>query len=470
MAQAKLDDWQHVTRTAILCVAWFTALSCSTSTLPSSEPELLQRASSLQERREYQAAEKLLDEAILTHPEWRTARLKFGALLVQLDRPQLALPILQKLSAEYPTAEVHYQLGLAEHALGTVVADTTAAKGSFEAALKDDPTHLGAMTALGVLEEESGKMDKARSRWEEVISIDPTYAPAQANLGRVFARKRQYARAEIHYLAAVNASPSFGQAIAGLGLVYRAQGKDDAARALWEKAILETAVAVDVLPFLVDLLNETARQQDALATIQQVVAGEPKNPAPYLLLVAQLQTVGAPAKQALKTLEQAVAILPEDPDLQLALGKQFIEVGSLKEAEDALRSAVRLRPDAPEPAVLIGALMVQDGRLKEALPLYETLCQAESATGQTHLMLGGIYAALDRADEALEQWNRAIALDPELAEAYLRLARGYAERKDRERSLKHYRRFLALAERNPSKVEIPEGIQEEIMKVSAGAP
>ncbi len=435
---------------------------CSLGFSPSSESELIAKSDQLLAAGESTDAEQLFVRHLEKHPEWRGAQERYASLLVQNGRASSALPILERLVNEAPTAELHYQLGLAQHALGLD------SKRAFDAAVKLDPQHLGALTALGILEEEAGKLERARGSWEAVVAIDPTYAPAQANLGRLSAKKRQYNRAEQYYLAAVNASPSFGKAVAGLGLVYRAQGRDDAALGVWRKAADNPQTAAEVLPLLVDLLNETGLGGEATKVLEASVARGISDPQIYLLLAAQYQAA-EPAK-SLETLEKAAERFSDVAAVQVELGKALIKSGDSKRAEAALRTAIRLQPDASEAASLIGALMVSEGRLDEALPLYEALCQAEGATGESHLILGGIYSSLEREDEALDQWNRAVALEPDLAAAHLQLARAYAERRDRERSLKSYKRFLHLAEKSPSTVEVPEGIQEEIMKVSAGAP
>lgn len=437
---------------------------CSFGFAPSTEPELVAKADQLIASGKQKEAVQLLERSLEANQGWHEAAIKFATLLIAEKRAAVALPILERVIAQSPNAEANYQLGIARHELGQD------AKSAFDAAIRLDPGHLASLTALGALDEEAGKLDRAKAAWEEVARIDPTYAPAQANLGRLAARKRQYDRAEQHYLAAVNASPSYGKAVAGLGLVYRAEGRDEAALGLWQRSLGQPEIAIEVLPFLTELLNESGRGAEALGAIETLVASEPASEEPYLMLVKQQALAGVDAERSLQVLVQAAARFPESAEVQVALGKQFIATGRAKDAEKALRTAIRIKPDSSEPAVLIGALMVGDGRLKEALPLYEAICNSETATGQSHLILGGIYSSLERQDEALEQWNRAVALDPELADGHLQLARAYAERHDRQRALKSYKRFLYLAEKNPSTVEVPEGIQEEIMRVSTGAP
>ena len=451
-------------RKLVLALALFGAPGCSLSLVPSSEAELLAKTDRLLAAGERKEAEHLFQRAIEANQTWHLAAVKFAALLISEQRAGAAVPLLEGVLAQAPSAEGHYQLGLARHDLGLD------AKSAFDAAVRLDPQHLGALTALGALEEEAGKLDRAKLAWEEVARIDPTYAPAQANLGRLMARKRQYERAEQYYLAAVNASPGYGKAVAGLGLVYRAQGRDEAALGVWQRALERRETAVEVLPFLTELLNESGRSAEALSHIEKLLASAPPTPEPYLLLIKQQQLAGVEPQRSLEVLLQGVERFPESAELHVALGKQFIASGRAEEAERVLRTAIRLKPDSSEPAALIGALMVGTGRFKEALPLYEALCNSEAATGESHLILGGIYSALERPDEALAEWNRAVALDPQLADGHLQLARAYAERHDRERSLKSYKRFLYLAEKNPTKVEVPEGIQEEIMRVSTGAP
>jgi tetratricopeptide (TPR) repeat protein len=109
-------------------------------------------------------------EALLeAEANWRVGESKVKAVLL--------------LAAQHPMtrAEAQNQLGVLE----AVLEHKDEARTHFQAALAADPKHFRAMTNLGNLELEAGRLVEAEARYREVIRLNPDYSVVYNNLAAV---------------------------------------------------------------------------------------------------------------------------------------------------------------------------------------------------------------------------------------------------------------------------------------------
>jgi tetratricopeptide (TPR) repeat protein len=122
-------------------------------------------------------ADESVSALIEAEENWRSGEAKVRAAL------QKATHILTR-------AEAENQLGV----LAAVVENREAARTHFQTALSHDPRHYRAMTNLGNLELEAGRLQEAETRYREVIRLNPDYSVVYNNLAAVM--KKQGKRSE----------------------------------------------------------------------------------------------------------------------------------------------------------------------------------------------------------------------------------------------------------------------------------
>ncbi len=108
------------------------------------------------------------------------------------------------------------------------------AKQAYVAALRLDPTHLGALVELGSLAYATGHLGAARTAYGQAARHHPDNAVAQVNLARLLFEDGATLAAKSHYQAALAIDPDLVEAHQGLARVLTELG-DEAAAGHWQK-------------------------------------------------------------------------------------------------------------------------------------------------------------------------------------------------------------------------------------------
>lgn len=172
---------------------------------------------------------ELAERAGLTVGELAVER---AAAELRAGRPAEAERRLAELAREAPTAEVHWQHGMALRALGR----TAEARAAYGRALAADPEHAPSLNNLGVLEAGAGDLASARRHLEEAVRVEPGFADAWLNLGVVRDQSGDPRGAATAVERAVALDPSNRRYRRALGLLYTALGETERAREQLEQA------------------------------------------------------------------------------------------------------------------------------------------------------------------------------------------------------------------------------------------
>lgn len=129
-------------------------------------------------------------------------------------------------------------------------------------------------------------------------------------------------------------------------------------------------------------------------------------------------------QEALAMIEPVVASFPEDPKALLSLGKIYLHLNRLPEAERTFLRANEIRPSA-RLCILAAQIMLADMRLGEAAKLLDQAETLEPLHGGIFLARGDLFALQGRPDEAIAAYQHAREVDPyrAAAEAQSRIAR-----------------------------------------------
>lgn len=138
---------------------------------------------------------------------WRDAETMYRAVLPRTGDRALA----------------HGNLGALYLARGEI----PAAIAEFEAILREDPTHPGALNNLGVARARQGREDEALALYHEALRNKPAYADAWNNLGVLLEERGARAEARMAYQRALAIDPTLAQArrnLEGLGQASPGEG------------------------------------------------------------------------------------------------------------------------------------------------------------------------------------------------------------------------------------------------------
>jgi Flp pilus assembly protein TadD len=105
----------------------------------------------------------------------------------------------------------------------------------FEAVLEKEPENVSAMSNLGVVYYNLGRLDEAIEQYQKAIEIAPEDADIHSNLAAAYVQQNQLDKGLEEYQAAVDLNPRLAEAFFGLGVVYLQTGDADGAIQAFEK-------------------------------------------------------------------------------------------------------------------------------------------------------------------------------------------------------------------------------------------
>jgi tetratricopeptide (TPR) repeat protein len=262
----------------------------------------------LGDQRRYDEAEEVLRRVIDLAPTFAKPCEDLGILLMQQNKAEAALPLLEKAVRLDPTLEeAHFQTGKALALLGR----GQEADAAFERAFALSPERR--MMALAAEHHQAGRAQDAERLCRQVLQKNPRHVDA----------------------------------LRMLALIAAAAGDLDDAEHLLRQTL---ACAPDHVPAMFELgrvLKELDRPDDAITVYRNLLAIEPDNPAALYRLAGVL----APAalnEEAADAYRRCLELAPEHAGAWLGLGHMLKTLGSQQEGIAAYHCCRELEPDFGE--------------------------------------------------------------------------------------------------------------------------
>lgn len=275
-----------------------------------------------------------LEEALQRRPASASTRRELAAAL--LDSGQFARAE-QTLNGAGRDAGALTDLGNLDLQQGKV----SEAEQALQQAIAIDPENPAAHSLLGLVRSRQGDRRGAESAFREAIRIQPDLADAQTNLGNLLAATGDLRQALFHLQTAVTIDPSSVEAHFDLGEALASGGSLDKARAQWE-AVLR-------------LNPDHARAHIDLG---------------------RLLAVNGPSSKAADHFRRAIEIDPKLAEAHFYLGSLLVGSRDTAEGERQLRQAIELQPGYYEAHFALGQLLAARGDLPEARSHFEVAGQS----------------------------------------------------------------------------------------------
>jgi len=335
------------------------------------------------------ASIELSSEALVNDAANGDARLLLVRGLLARGKLDLATRELKRLSDRFPdSAAVHVQEGML---LGRKK-DFRGARKEFERALQSKPGDIeafGGLVALDLAEKDfaaararidarvatgpdavvltlaarvyaaSGDTEAAIRFLHQALNLDSSYMPAYRALGQLYIVQGNLAAAEAEFEALAKQSAKPVAALTMVGILLQAQGKQDEARARFERALQidpDAAVAANNLAWIyvetggnIDVALQLAK------TAQKRLPGIPEvnDTVGYIYYKRGL------APLAISTLKVSAEEDPNNPIYRYHLGLAYARAGDAARAGESLKRALALKPDfdgADDAARVLGSL------------------------------------------------------------------------------------------------------------------
>jgi len=287
-----------------------------------------------------------------------------------------------------------------------VLKDVPAARKSFEAALKINPTYFPAVASLATLDMADKKPDDAKARFDSVLAKEPKNGQALLALAELRARSGG-SKDEVAALItnAINANPN--DVPPRLLLVdYLLRNRD------FKQAASAAQSAVSALPDKPELLDALGRAQlatgdvnQAITTFNKVASLQPLAPQPQMRL-AEAYMADKNKENARQSLNKALSIKADFLDAQRAMVAMDATPDNYRAAVTTARTVQRQRPKETVGYLLEGDSYAAGKKWDEAIAAYQAgLKQTDSveAALKIHAMMAGTGRAAD-ADKFAATW------------------------------------------------------------------
>ena len=292
----------------------------------------------------------------------------------------------------------------------------------------------GSVAALGHYSEglalsRAGNMLEAALRLEIAVAEDPGFAMAHALLAQTYDRLGQGDRAMAEVAKAVEAmgKTSAYEAsrirIIAASLSGDLEGAAGAYRALTEAAPNDAQAHFD----LALVLEEAGRLEEAIPSMERVVALDPRNPEAHYAM-GRLRARTGDSAAALQELNAALAIHAEAGNdegratVLNGIGNTYLRMGRNDEALIHFGQSLEIRRklgDQRGIRVVLGNMALIQGirgayddavsNLKEALSISEAIGD-KAGLADTHINLGEIHQKAGRTAEAMEEYQESLRL------------------------------------------------------------
>lgn len=351
------------------------------------------------------AAQAEVREARALRPEWEQAAL-FEAQLAARESPAAAFEILERFLEANPGArEVRLQL-----ARGLVAEKRyKEAHRHFSRLLADTPDSPELIYPVAVLALQQNDVATAEPLLKKVLALGNASEKTVAAfyLGQIAEDRGAHAEAIGHYREVASGEQYVPANVRIANLLVKSGGGLSMARGHLQASA--TRYPPGKLQFLLaeaQLLRDANRDAEALALLEEALAGQPDQPEilyDAALLAERLGRLDVTERN----LRRVIELRPDNAHAFNALGYSYADRGiKLAEAHELIARALQLAPDDPFILDSMGWVLFKLGELPAALDhlqrAYGIRPDAEIAAH-----LGEVLWALDRREEAQRVWAEA---------------------------------------------------------------
>jgi tetratricopeptide (TPR) repeat protein len=307
----------------------------------------------------------------------------------------------------------------------------------YEAVLKADDRHFGAVHRLGLLRLQQRKFGDAARLLRRAVKIDRNSADAHLHLAAALTGLGRFEDAIRHYQRALAIRPDLAEAHNNLGYALQSLGRHEQAAAHYEKALGIVPDYAEARNNFGNALQLLGRSEEAIAQFEKALVIRPNYAEAHKNFGNVLGALGR-NEEAIAHYEKAIAITPTYAEAHESLGNALTALERPEEAIGQFERALALKPDHAEAYNGLGLALGAMERHEEAIAHYEQAIAIKPEYVDAHGNLGNALWAMGRNKEAIASHDRALAIKPGLAAARWNRSNVYLSMGDWVRGFRDY--------------------------------
>ena len=385
----------------------------------------------------YQQAIEALEHALTQDADLVDAYYHLGYAYVEQGTHDKAIPHLERAIAIAPHLKrAHYHLARAYRESGNLEAATNAITETLRLDANYQPAHQLADTIKqahynrGMTYLNGERYSEAVTAFQNAITLDSDFVTAHYNLGLAYLKMETYPRAVPSLEKTVALDPNHKAAHHSLALAYLGQqelGKArDAARAALKidpnyqpaRSLLQ---AVD--PSFTPPETQEAVQSDSKQPLNPRPDTKSRQEMHYDLGVAYSES--KMHAEAIAEFRKAMDVDPDFVAAYVGLGRVYLEMGQLDDAENAVREVLQIDADAAHQ--LLDDIRQARPALPQPEPANQIVPSADTTDAKQDLERGLAFLNNRQYEQAAAAFKRVIKADPDAMEAHYGLGQAYLE-------------------------------------------
>jgi len=372
-------------------------------------------------------AEKLLRRILGSEPDNEDALQQLTQLLLDANRSNEAIDLLQQALGRTPTGSLYDQLGDAYSQLH----DARHAVEAYRNAVALDPGQTSHRHALAQALFEQQEYDAAAAEYQKLADMEPDEASNHLRLAEIDRVLRHYEKAEQEILAAKKRAPGNLEVLYNEASIYEAEDRyDDAIRVLSD-AVTGVKGQAEVTParrrtlaILYQLLGQLYRDNQnypaAINTFREMVKLGPEEDRRGRLLIIDSYRADRDLPPAFDEARKSLITYPNDRGLIIDEAMLYGDNNQSDRAAEILRGLLDNSPADLEIYLDLGQMYEHDQHFtdaEQAAQSAEKLAQRPADREAAAFLLAGIYAREKKYDQAEQMFNSILSLNPTNAAA-----------------------------------------------------
>jgi tetratricopeptide (TPR) repeat protein len=347
-----------------------------------------------------------LEQRLKDNPNDLDAMAQLAPYYMDVRRPDLAMPLIQKLLASgRKTGQIYFLAGMADEQLGRGKEATA----DLEQAANYEPTNSQILLALTQLYLQTNRAADADRVAKRAITFNKEDPRAFETYGLVLAQEGKYDDARAQFEVAAKLDPKGTQALDLIGRSYIDQKAYPNALQAFDRALALDPKDGEALQGKAAAYLGQNDIKNVIATYDQLYANAPNDDARIAVLAAEAH-IFVNAKQtseAERVLQKAVTTFPANPMGHIEYGDFLASQNRPKEAEAQWIAAAGPNNDNREALLRLGTFYLQQNNKPKAIAEFKRATELRAGDAEALIRLGQAYSANAQYSEARDAYKRS---------------------------------------------------------------
>ncbi|HEX3467869.1 MAG TPA: tetratricopeptide repeat protein [Candidatus Elarobacter sp.] len=350
-----------------------------------------------------------LEARVKTDPTDKQSASELAGDYLQINRPDLALPLTQKLLANgQKSAQTYYFDGLAQSGVG----HEKEALADFEQAANLEPTNPGVLGTLTSTYLRQNRPQDAERIAKRAVTFNKNDKNAYIAYGQVLAAEGKYDEAREQLENALKVDPKDVRPLLIEAQTYQSQNAMALAAGLYERALTIDPNSVEALVGKGRLAAADHNVKEAIATYDKLYTLQ-SDPVDRVAVIDQEAIVYANEKmdtEAAAAYQRAITQFPNVLGAHTQYGDYLLSKNDKAGAEREFIAGAGPNRDQLDALARLGQLYATENQLPKAIDQFKRVSELAPNDPRSHLLLGATYSANKQFSLAVTEFKASYSL------------------------------------------------------------